>query len=146
MRKTHLGGAIVAALVLVMLPGCGRAERMDATPSTIRARLSAAGSGDTIKLGRGEYRDLFIQGRRFSPPLTIDATDATLVEARISKSQGLIIRGGAIQLGPPRVNPKNGKDAFGSGIRMNDVEDVKIVGTRFVGPGAGKPGVKDKAC
>lgn len=122
--------------MLVLLPGCSRAERLEATPSTFAARLSAARPGDTLKLAPGDYRTFEIQGRRYSPSLTIDAAGATITDAKISKSAGVTIRGGAFQLGPPGVNPKNGKPNFGSAIRMNDVSDVKILGSRFIGPAA----------
>lgn len=136
MHRTHFGGALVASLMVVLLPGCSRAERLDATPSTLAAKLKAARPGDTIKLTPGEYANFVIDDRRYSPNLTIDAGDARITAARISRSEGVTIRGGAFQLGPPRVNPKNGKDAFGAAIRMTDVSDMKIVGARFIGPAA----------
>lgn len=64
-----------------------------ATPANVQAVIAAAKPGDTITLAPGDYARITIANRNWSPPVTIDATNAKLLLS-ISNSSGIGVKGG----------------------------------------------------
>lgn len=131
MQSLQFRLSVAAFAALFVLPGCARAELLEASPGDVGRKIAAAQPGDTIKLKPGDYRNLTISGRSFSPGLTIDAEDATITEATLTRTEGVTIRGGVYRLEPTAAGEKDVRAA----IFMRNVSDVKVLGGRFLGPG-----------
>lgn len=85
----------IGFITLLALCACSPAfaKTLNATPATIAANISAALGGDTITLAPGDYGRISIANRNWSPPVTIDATNAKLLLS-ISGSSGIGVKGG----------------------------------------------------
>ena len=126
-----------AVVILALLaPLIGQAASQRVTPETINQVLAKAAGGDTVVLARGGYRGIQLSGRRFQPPLVIDARAASIEGLEVSKVRGLEIRGGLYRLAPPITHPQTKRLVYGSGLRLDDVEQVKVSGVTVQGPGA----------
>jgi parallel beta-helix repeat protein len=126
----------LAGVVLcgAMAPGCAAASTRQATPQTLPAVLAAARPGDTIELAPGQYANLALVNRRFAPVLTIDARRARIVGAAFKAIDGVTLQGGTYFLPAPRPHPRSGAPAYGSAVRMDGVQNIKIVDAEFIGP------------
>lgn len=86
---------------------CANVLLSAADPATLAAALSSAQGGETIAVGAGDYGDVAIKGRKFSPPITIIAADATqpprLRSLVIDHVEGLVLEGLSVERGP--ANP-----------------------------------------
>ena len=71
-----------------------------ANPSNFNSVLAAAQPGDTVRLVAASYPPAVIKGRTFSPPLTIDASAATLPGVAIFNSTGVRWTGGTVTADP----------------------------------------------
>ena len=67
-----------------------------ANPGNINSVFATAKPGDTVRLAAGRYPMLTIQSRTFSPPLTVDATAATMTGVIARGVSGLRWTGGTI--------------------------------------------------
>lgn len=94
----------LAALFAVCLATCSPAPAAAApkptlpiavTASTLQAAITAAKPGDTLKLS-GSFDRVTIKGRSFSPPLSIDASLATIAGVTLQGVDGVAWNGGAI--------------------------------------------------
>lgn len=98
-----------------------------ATPTTLNTVVTTAQPGDTIKLVAGSYPVLTIKKRNWSPALTVDATDATIVGVSIHTSSGINWVGGNI-VGV--IAP--GDLARGSGFTADwDSSNISVTGVHF---------------
>jgi hypothetical protein len=70
-----------------------------ATPANVVAQLAAAKPGDTVQLV-GAFDHVALKNRVFSPPLTLDLTQATLVNLHLDAAQGVTIQGGVFKAKP----------------------------------------------
>jgi hypothetical protein len=102
--------------------------------------LAAAKPGDTIRLGPGTYEGLSLVGRQFSPAITIEAAGARVVAMKLKAVDGVTIRGGTFQLGPPIKHPRSGEPFYGAAIRMDKVSNIRVLDGRFLGPSAVEDG------
>ena len=126
-----------AVVILTLLtPLAGQAATHRASPGTINQVLARATGGDVVVLGPGAYQGIRLSGRQFQPALVLDARAASIEGFEITKVHGLDIRGGAYRLPPPITHPRTKRLVYGSGLRMDDVERVKINGITVQGPGA----------
>ena len=67
-----------------------------ATPGSLDGDLRRAAPGDTVRLARGgDFERINLAGREFTPPLTIDATGATVRGVTLRKVSGLSSSGTA---------------------------------------------------
>ncbi len=78
-----------------------------ANPSTIASAIAAAHPGDTVRLVAGEYPPVKIKNRTFDPPLTIDASAATVAGAQVTGSSGVRWTGGVLKGAPGDTSPNN---------------------------------------
>lgn len=129
----HILTRLVAIIALLALPACGRAGPIEVNPGNLAAKLADAKPGDTLRLAPGNYREIEIVGRSFSPALVIDATAARLNSIRLARTNGVTIKGGVFTIGPPRKHPKSGEPTYGSAVMLNNVQDIKVIGGRFLG-------------
>ena len=71
-----------------------------ADPGSLNSVLAAAHPGDTVRLVAGRYDTVRIRSRTFDPPLTVDASQATLAGVAITNSTGIRWTGGTLQGDP----------------------------------------------
>lgn len=102
MRKFKLEYAfLIAMLLMIVLAVFGDkadAKTLNATPSTIAANISAAQPGDTVVLTGTTPTIITINGRKWSPPINLDASAATMRGLVIKSSDGIRIKGGTFPL------------------------------------------------
>lgn len=126
-----VSGAVFAAQFV--LPGCDRAELLQASSGDVGCKIAGAEHGGALMLEPGDYRNPAISGRSFSPDLTIKAGDAIITNAALTRIEGVTLRGGVFRLEPAAPGEKDVRAA----ILMRNVADVKVLGGRF--PGHGSP-------
>ena len=150
-RWTLGGFAVVAFTAAVfLLPENAPAATVAATPGTIDAALARAGDGDTIRLAPGDYGPIKVKRRNWAPAITIEASDARLVNVRLDTVSGLNWRGGHFDGG----HVQNGGFAalYGSkdirieaasftgftryGIAVDQSADIDIIGNKFSDSGS----------
>ena len=68
-----------------------------ADPGSLNSALAAARPGDTIRLAPGHYGTASIRNRTYDPPLTIDASAATLDGVYLAGVTGVRWTGGTLQ-------------------------------------------------
>jgi parallel beta-helix repeat protein len=117
---------VAAAVVLSDAPTVATAVVLSdaptvATPTTLADVLSNAGSGAAIVLAHGQYNLIIIRGRKWSPAVSIDATEAQVRGVRINDVSGLTWHGGEF----------DGGDVERSGINVNTSDHIVIDGVRF---------------
>lgn len=81
----------------------------------IAAALSGLQAGATIRLPPGNHDRIIIEGQHFAPPVTIDATDATVRGLTIRNSSGINWRGGTIEAPAGRGDTDTSKEGRGAG-------------------------------
>ena len=84
------------------------------------AALSGLQPGAVVRLPPGRQPTIEITGQNFSPAVTIDARDATVMGVRITDSSGIIFRGGTIEAPDGLTGDKPGSHA----IRLQRFRDV----------------------
>jgi hypothetical protein len=136
-----------ASLVSILLGAAMVGTPMDvwartraANPETLQHVFAEARAGDMIVLAQGRYVAVRLSGRRFTPAITLDATNAQFTVLTLRNIEGLTVRGGVFGIGDPVIHPRTGKPVFGQALRMDDARDVTVIGGRFTGPGGGKEG------
>lgn len=136
-----------ASLVSTLLGGVAVGTPTDiwartraANPNTLQRVFAQATAGDVIVLASGRYASVRLSGRKFTPAVTLDATNAQFTALSLRNIEGLTVRGGAFGLGDPVSHPRTGKPVFGQALRMDDAREVTIIGGRFTGPGGQKEG------
>ena len=67
-----------------------------ADPGSAARVIAGAAPGDTVRLVPGRYPTIVVKNRAFSPPLTIDATGASVASVVIGNSSGVNWKGGTI--------------------------------------------------
>ena len=67
-----------------------------ANPATLASAFTAAKPGDTIRLVAGRYPQITFRNRTFNPPLTIDASAATMTGVFLRGVSGVHWSGGTI--------------------------------------------------
>lgn len=97
-----------------------------ATPATLEERLDEIQPGDTIVL-RGGFTRITLPKRRFSPPITIDATAASVAGVNLHDVSGVTWRGGEITatFGPAALGPPS------YGFAVRNAEDIRIEDARI---------------
>lgn len=71
------------------------------TQANVQSAITAARDGAYIRLQPGTYSRLFVNGRQFRSPVTIDASAATITGGvQISNSSGIVLIGGNISNTP----------------------------------------------
>lgn len=78
-----------------------------ADPASLAKVLAAAHPGDTVRLVAGRYGTVAVKSRTFDPPLTIDASSATLSGVQIVNSTGVRWTGGTLQGDPKNTAAAN---------------------------------------
>ncbi len=68
-----------------------------ANPATVASVIAAAHPGDTVRLVAGQYPLVKIKSRTFDPPLTIDASAATVAGVQVMSSSGIKWTGGILK-------------------------------------------------
>ncbi len=100
-----------------------------ADPATINAVLAAARPGMTIRLVPGSYPQVILRNRNFDPPITVDASDATLAGVQLIGTSGVRWTGGSIE----GLRPNDGGANFGftasTGAQIT-IDGVHISGFR----------------
>jgi hypothetical protein len=139
MKVSHRWPMLAAALCGVLSGAEARAATLRANPRNVADVLAKAGPGDTVTLEAGHYADLNFSRKSFAPPLTIDARAATGANWKLRQVTGLTIRGGRFELPPPSVVPPGKADSRQS-LRLDRMENLKIVEAQFVGPARNEPG------
>ena len=96
-----------------------------ADPTTLTSTLAAAHPGDTVRLVAGKYGPVTIKSRAFDPPLTIDASSATVAGVVIRDSSGISWTGGTLQGDPA---------AYGTityGLRATSSSNITVSGVHI---------------
>lgn len=84
-------------------------------------------AGQMVTLGNGPYDLIAIQGKRFDPPVTINAGTTVVKGLRIWDSSGIVWRGGIIR--SPAGRDGNGPTVYGADVRRAD--KLTFDGTTF---------------
>lgn len=129
---------------LAMLAGLATASCADGatgpiTPDNLMRALDHAKGGETLVLGAGDYRDISLEHRHFSPALVIDAHAATIHALQMRDVSGLRILGGAFRLGVPKINAETGEPRYPPTINGEKVNDIEIRDIQSEGPGHVEP-------
>ena len=93
----------------------------------LAAALPDLKAGDTITLGAGPYEMISIRGKKFDPPVTINAGKTVIKGLRIWDSSGIIWRGGIVQA--PMGRDGHGPNVYGADVRKTD--KLTFDGTTF---------------
>ncbi|MBX3483730.1 nitrous oxide reductase family maturation protein NosD [Phenylobacterium sp.] len=126
-------GAILAfAMALPTVGACGSSGAREIKPANINEALAAARDGDVLVLGRGDYDNVVLKGRKFARPLVIDASAATFTGFRVLDSEGVTVRGGVFKLPAGAEALSDG----GRAISIDRARGVRIERATFIGPGA----------
>ena len=92
-----------------------------ATPATLRQVIDTADPGAAIVLAAGTYDSFQVRDRHWSPPVTVDATAATLHGFRLDNISGLTWHGGTFE----------GGDVERNGINVLVADHLIIDGVKF---------------
>ncbi len=91
------------------------------------AAALALQSGATVRLQPGDNGFIEIRGQRFDPPVTIDATGASVAGLRIYDSKGIIWKGGTISA----PDGKAGVHSGGYGVDIKTSEALSFDNVTF---------------
>ena len=123
---------------------------LTATAATLNAVFTKAAPGDVLKLS-GLFALAVLQGRVFDPPLTVDASGATLQAAVIKGVAGLRWTGGTfatLTRGRDAVNVSASQgitverlsvtgDGTAGAVSFRDCQDVALTDSQIEGPRVG---------
>lgn len=126
---------LVALLAALTASAPAFAATLHADPRSLDQVIARARGGDMVVLAAGDYTNVRITDRQFSPAVVIQASQARITQLSLRNVEGLKIQGGHFRLAPPIVHPRTGKPAYGAGIRMDMVRDIAVSGARLQGPG-----------
>ena len=139
----------VVAMVVAGLAPAPLAAVTTATPATVDAVLAAARPGAAIRLAPGEYPAIELREKHWSPPVTVDATDARLTVVGLRDVSGLSWHGGTFDGGDTLKGGfgVNGGDHLvidgltmrhylRNGIGVGMASDVRITNSRFTDMGS----------
>jgi hypothetical protein len=93
----------------------------------LTAALSGLQPGAVIRLPPGRQPTIEIAGQNFSPAVTIDARDATVMGVRITDSSGIVFRGGTIESPDGVTGDKPGSH----GVRLQRSNDITFDNVTF---------------
>lgn len=127
------GAFLAVAVGLASASACGAVAPKTITPDNIGQALEAARDGDVLVLGPGVYQDFAIVGRSFAKPLVIDARAATIVAARLRKTEGVTFHGGTFNA--PADAAEHGSS--GKALFLEASSRIRVENANFMGPGAG---------
>ncbi len=96
-----------------------------ADPSTVNGVLAAAKPGDTVRLVAGNYPQLMLRNRTFAPPLTIDASAATVAGIQVLSSTGVHWTGGTM------AGNATLQTATGYGFLASQSKDISVASVHF---------------
>ncbi len=117
--------AACAAASLFLIGGCQAfAATLPATPATLQAQIAAAKGGDTIACAAGSYGALALQGKAWSPPLTISGP-CVFSGVDLRKVQGLSLVGVEIA-GPAGKTAAMLYPVFFDGVSQVRVDGAKV--------------------
>ena len=91
--------------------------------------VSGLAPGATVRLPTGVRPMVTINGQTFDPPVTIIATGADVAGLRISRSKGIIWRGGTIRA----PGGKNGGSPIDRGVQILSSQNIRFDGVTFTG-------------
>lgn len=98
-----------------------------ANPTNLKSVVNTAKPGDTITLAAGRYPQLNIAGKKWDPPITVDATLADMAGVAIGASSGITWHGGTMT----GVNDAKGSPT-GYGFTANHGSSaITVYGVRF---------------
>lgn len=99
-----------------------------ASPTNLKAVMSSAMPGDTIKLAATSFPGLTrVQRRSWTPAVIFDATDATLESVTVAGTTGVVWRGGTF------VGTSVNGYGVGNGMTISQSQNVSIEGARLSG-------------
>lgn len=120
-----------------------------ATPATVVDVISHAAAGDTVKLAPGNYDPFALKQHRWSQPVIIDATAATLRSVRLNDISGLTWRGGTFDGGEAEryglnvqfsdhivVDSVKFSHFLRNGLNIGSVSDGRVVNNSFFDSGS----------
>lgn len=88
--------AIVCSFGLLWTTACSASNSNAVAATSVESLLANAQPGDSITLPAGRPIQLKIYGRRFSTPVTIDLSQATVQEVEIRNSSGIRVVNGTV--------------------------------------------------
>jgi len=97
-----------------------------ASPATFESAFAAAKPGDTLRLIPGRYPLTIIRSRTFSPPLTVDASAATMTGIVLRDTSGIRWTGGVFDGSTLTV-----KSATDFGFAAYTGRNITVTGVAF---------------
>jgi hypothetical protein len=127
--------AVCLALSCVLLAAPAAAASLTATPADALAVVTAlAQPGDVVTLAPGVYGPVNLRGRTFNPPLTINATGATLTNWTFRDGGGLVLNGATV------VTVCDPLKVCGAGLAVERWNGFIAKGLTALGPEESRPG------
>ncbi|MBV8970907.1 MAG: right-handed parallel beta-helix repeat-containing protein [Sphingomonadaceae bacterium] len=121
--------AVAAATGSPSVAAPPKAVNVAADPLSVNAILASVPAGATVRLVAGSYPIVTIRARSFDPPITVDASAATVAGVQVISSSGVRWTGGVIN----GLRPTDGGANVGFGATLSSqivVDGVHVSGFR----------------